>query len=163
MESIGLCLAAFVGVFCFTRRSLVAGLNAALAVGYFYGIVRANVPQSLSHFIFDAALGGLYLGLWFKGLTPLQRQRTQKVRRWLSLLIGWPVLLFLIPVQDPMIQLVGLRGRNLVHTVYLIGAVIDDEERSRLALWLAALNLLALGFALAEFRLGIESFIPITK
>ena len=160
MESIGLCLAAFVGVFWFTRRSLVAGLSAALTVGYLYGILRANVPQSFSHFTFDAALGGLYLGLWLKGFTPLQRQRTRKVRRWLILLIGWPVLLFLIPVQDPLIQLVGLRGEIWFIPFILIGAVIDDEERSRLAFWLAALNLMALGFALAEFRLGIETFYP---
>ena len=70
MESFVLCLGAFVGVFWFTRRSLVAGLSAALAVGYMYGIVRANVPQSFSHFIFDAGAGGLYLGAWLKGLTP---------------------------------------------------------------------------------------------
>ena len=160
MESIGLCLGAFVAVFWFTRRSLVAGLSAALAVGYMYGIVRANVPQSFSHFLFDAALGGLYLGLWLKGLTPLQRQRTRKVRRWLILLIGWPALLFLIPVQDPLIQLVGLRGEIWFIPFLLIGALIDDEERSRLALWLAVLNLVALGFALAEFRLGVERFFP---
>ena len=160
MQSILLCLGAFAVVFWFTRRSLVAGLNAALTVGYLYGIVRANVPQSFSHFIFDAALGGLYLGMWLKGLTPSQRRRTQKVRKWLVLLIGWPILLFLIPVQDPLIQLVGLRGEIWFLPFLLIGALIDDEERSRLTLWLALLNIVALGFALAEFTLGVERFYP---
>ena len=160
MESILLCLGAFVVVFWLTRRSSVAGLAAALAVGYFYGIVRANVPQSFSHFIFDAGAGGLYLGAWLKGLTPSQRSRTQKIRKWLVPLIGWPVLLFFIPVQDSLIQLVGLRGEIWFIPFLLIGAMIDDEERSRLALWLAVLNLVALGFALAEFAIGLETFFP---
>ncbi len=160
MESIVLCLGAFLAVFWFTRRSLVAGLSAALAVGYLYGIVRANVPQSFSHFIFDAGAGGLYLGTWLKGLTPRQRFRTRKVRKWLILLIGWPLLLFFIPVQDSLIQLVGLRGQIWFIPFLLIGALIDEEERSRLALWLAVLNLIALGFALAEFSMGVERFFP---
>src|SRR5215471_8133507 len=106
-----LCLGAFLAVFLFTRRSLVAGMIAVLAVGYLYGIVRANVPQSFSHFIFDAGLGGLYLGLWLKGITPVQRLKTRKIRKWLVFLVGWPALLFFIPLQDPVIQLVGLRGQ----------------------------------------------------
>jgi len=160
MESIALCLGAFVAVFWFTRRSLIAGLNTALSVGYLYGIVRANVPQAASHFIFDAGIGGLYLGLWLKNLTPIQRLRLRKVKRWLLFLIGWPVLLFFIPVQDPVIQLVGLRGVVWFLPFLLIGALIDDEERSGLALGLAVLNLIAFGFALAEFSMGLERFFP---
>ena len=160
MESIALCLGAFVTVYWFTRRSLVAGLSAALTVGYMYGIVRANLPQSFSHFIFDASLGGLYLGLWLRGLTLAQRLKTRKVRKWLLFLIGWPVLLFFIPVQDPLIQLVGLRGVVWFIPFLLVGAAIDDDERSQLALWLAVLSLVAFGFALAEFSLGLEKFFP---
>src|SRR5689334_1229418 len=110
MASIILCLGAFVAVYWCTRRSLVAGMNAVFAVGYLYGIVRANVPQTFSHFIFDAGVGGLYLGSLFKGLTAIQRLRIRKIRAWVVCLLGWPLLLFFIPVQDPMIQLVGLRG-----------------------------------------------------
>jgi hypothetical protein len=160
MESIFLCAGAFVGVLWFTRRSLIAGLSAALTVGYLYGIVRANVPQSFSHFIFDAGLGGLYLGTWLRGLTPVQRLKTRKVRKWLLFLIGWPVLLLFIPVQDPLIQLVGLRGQVWFVPFLLVGVLIDDEERFQLALWLAVLNLLAFGFALAEFGMGVERFFP---
>jgi hypothetical protein len=160
MQSILLCLGAFAAVFWFTRRSLVAGLEAALIVGYFYGIVRANVPQAFSHFIFDAGIGGLYVAMWLRGLTPLERLKTRKVRKWLVLLIGWPLLLFFIPMQAPLIQLVGLRGAVWFLPFLLVGAVIDDEEWSQLALWLAILNLLALAFALAEFRVGIERFYP---
>src|SRR5690349_4189283 len=129
MESIFLCLAALVAVYWCTRRSLVAGLNAVLTVGYFYGIVRANVPQTLSHFIFDAGLGGLYLATAMQGLTPIQKLRIQKLRPWIVLLVGWPILLFFIPRQDTLIQLVGLRGAVWFVPCLLFGAMIDDQER----------------------------------
>jgi hypothetical protein len=160
MESIILCLGAFVAVYWFTRRSLTAGLDALLTVGYFYGIARANVPQELSHFIFDAGVGGLYFGTLLRGLTPIQKLRIRKVRGWVICLIAWPMLLFFIPVQDTMIQLVGLRAAVWFVPFLIFGAMTDDRERSRLALWLAILNLIALGFALAEFGLGLSRFYP---
>lgn len=160
MESILFCIAAFAGVFWFTRRSLIAGLNAALTVGYLYGIVRANLPQAASHFIFDAGIGGLYLGLWLKGLTPIQRRKVRKVEKWLVFLIGWPLLLFFIPVQDTVIQLVGLRGAVWFVPLLIYGAMINDEERSQLALCMAVLNLVAVSFALAECSVGIPKFYP---
>ena len=42
------------------RKSLVAGLCTLMAVGYVYGIVRANLPDGFSHLIFDAGTLGLY-------------------------------------------------------------------------------------------------------
>jgi hypothetical protein len=160
MLSILLCLVAFVVVFWSTRRSLIAGLNATLTVGYLYGILRANVPQELSHFIFDAGAAGLYLGIWLRGLTPIHRLRIRKLKGWVVCLVGWPLLLFFIPVQDPLIQLVGLRGEVWFLPFLLVGALINDEERSQLAVWLAILNLVALGFAFAEFTLGLPRFFP---
>jgi len=160
MESILLCVGAFAAVHWFTNRSLVAGLRAIIAVGYFYGIVRANVPQTASHFIFDAGIGGLYLGTWLKSLTPVQKLRIRKVRGWVICLIAWPLVLFFVPVQDSMVQLVGLRSAVWFVPFLIFGALIDDEERSQLALWLALLNLVALGFGLAELSLGIPRFYP---
>jgi hypothetical protein len=160
MESILLCLGAFVTVYWFTRRSLVAGLEATLTVGYLYGIVRANVPQTFSHFIFDAGIGGLYLGSFLGGLTPTQKLRIQKVRAWAVFLVVWPMVLFFIPTQDSMVQLVGLRGAVWFVPFLIFGALVSDDERSRLAWWLAILNLAALGFALAEFTLGVSRFYP---
>ncbi|SRR5579875_50785 len=160
MASIILCGVASVVVYWCTKRSLVAGLNAVLTVGYAYGIVRANIPQVFSHFIFDAGIGGLYLGTLSGGLTPIQKLRVMKVRGWVIFLILWPMLLFFIPVQDIMIQLVGMRGSVWFVPFLLFGALIDDKERSRIATWLAILNLLALAFALAEFSLGLSRFYP---
>ena len=45
MISIGLCAAAFPACVYMGRKSLVAGLCTLVAVGYAYGIVRANRPD----------------------------------------------------------------------------------------------------------------------
>jgi hypothetical protein len=160
MQSIVLCLGAFFVVYWCTRRSLAAGLNAVLTVGYVYGIVRANVPQTFSHFIFDAGIGGLYLGMAWNGLTPIQRLRIKRVRPWVIALVGWPVLLMFVPAQDAVIQLVGLRGVVWFLPFLFVGALVDDDGRSKLALWLAVLNLVALAFALAEVSWGLPRFYP---
>src|SRR5207245_2275861 len=62
--------------------------------------------------------------------------------------------------QDFLIQLVGLRGNALLLPFILFGAALDATERDRLALWLAALNIIAFVFAVAEFSLGLEPFFP---
>ncbi len=61
MLALALCGSAFVACFIAARRSLVQGLAALLAVGYAYGIVRANVPSPASHFLFDAGVAGSIL------------------------------------------------------------------------------------------------------
>ena len=61
MLSVGLCLLAFMFSYAAGRRSLSAGLATVFTVGYFYGILRANIPEPFSHFIFDAGVVGLYL------------------------------------------------------------------------------------------------------
>jgi hypothetical protein len=160
MKAIALCLVAFFVVYWCTKRSLAAGLNAVLTVGYAYGLVRANVPQPFSHFIFDAGIGGLYLGIPWSGLSAIQRFRIKNLRTWVVALVGWPILLLLIPAQDMVVQLVGLRGVVWFLPFLLVGALVDDEGRSKLALWLAVLNLVALAFALAEVRLGLQRFYP---
>src|ERR1043166_7170920 len=108
--AIFLCLAAFTLCYIVARRSLVTGLGVVLLVGYAYGIVRANVPETLSHFIFDSAVVGFYGAQLFRKLTPAQQWRTKSLRAWLEFLIAWPVLLFIIPAQALLVQLVGLRA-----------------------------------------------------
>jgi hypothetical protein len=155
-----LCGLAFGFAFLAGRRSLVAGLAAVFLVGYLYGIVRANVTSTLSHFIFDAALVGLYVTQLLRLQSPLDRERTQQFRTWLALLVFWPLFLLILPLQDPMVQLVGLRAHIFFLPFLLLGTRLTREELYRLALWLAALNLLAFGFALAEFFFGLRHFYP---
>ena len=57
MLSLLLCVLAFAATYRASRRSLLAGLVAVFAIGYLYGILRANIIQPFSHFIFDAARG----------------------------------------------------------------------------------------------------------
>lgn len=161
--SLYLCLIAFAFCYWAGRRSLVNGLAALLGVGYLYGITRANVPETFSHFIFDAGVVGLYAAQLFRKLNPLQQYKIEPLRPWLEFLIGWPLLMFMIPIQDFLIQVVGLRGNIFLLPFVLFGARLDAEERYRLALWLAALNVLAFAFAGTEYFTGLEKFFPHNK
>src|ERR1700682_325647 len=158
MEGTALCIVALLGCFIAGGRSMVWGLGAVMTVGYGYGIVRANVPSPVMHFLFDAGATGFYLALITRGLKPEQRSRVNALQPWLVLLIGWPILLFFFPVQDPLIQLVGLRGQIFFVPFVLIGAMLEADEWYFLAKWLAVLNLAAFGFAVAEFLKGITAF-----
>jgi hypothetical protein len=155
-----LCGLAFGLAFLAGRRSLVAGLGAVLLVGYLYGIVRANVTSAFSHFIFDAAIVGLYSTQLLRPLSPEDRERTRQFRAWLALLIFWPLFLLIIPLQDPMVQLVGLRAHIFFLPFLLLGTRLRREEVYRLAVCLAVLNLVAFGFALGEFFFGLRHFYP---
>lgn len=155
-----LCLVSFALCYWAGRRSLVSGLVAVLGVGYAYGITRANVPETFSHFIFDAGVVGLYAAQLFRQLSPLEQAKIGPLKPWLEFLIAWPVLLFLIPIQDLLIQFVGLRGNIFLLPFILLGARLGGEDRYRLALWIAGFNLVAFGFAGMEYFFGLEQFFP---
>lgn len=160
MESLVLCAGAFIISLSMTRRSLLAGLSTVITIGYFYGIVRANVPQTASHFIFDSAVGGLYVVLWLKGFSPLQKFRTAELRSRTAVLFAWPILLFFVPIQTTFVQLVGLRGAIWFLPFLLVGGCLSGAEIYGLAVWLAVLNLVALSFGGAEYFRGIAEFFP---
>jgi hypothetical protein len=142
------------------RKALWRGVAALMAVGYFYGIIRANIPASLSYFIFDAGAVAVYLSLLSHPLNHAQRVRLRPVMPWFLCLAGWPLLLFLIPIQDPLVQLVGLRGAVFFLPFILIGAMLDNDDWYRLAWVFAGLNLAAFLFALAEAHFGVPQFYP---
>ena len=159
--SIVLLALAFMISYAASRHSLVSGLRAVLTVGYAYGIIRANVPQTLSHFLFDAAVLGLFSAQLFTSRPRAERTANASLYTWLWLLTLWPIALTLIPVQDPLIQIVGLRGNIFLLPFMALGAWIRTEEDFvSLATWFAGLNLVAFGFAVAEFVVGIELFFP---
>jgi hypothetical protein len=160
MTSVILCIAAFIFSFVAGRRSLVAGLVTVMTVGYFYGIMRANLPDTYSHFIFDSAVLGLYLTQLPRKLSRAEGRRVQLLKLWLGALIAWPFLLFFVPVQDYAVQLVGLRGNIFLLPFILLGARLGERDVYKLALAFAALNLVAFAFACAEFTFGVERFFP---
>lgn len=160
MIALLLCGVAFVAAYVAGRRSLVAGIGAVLAVGYFYGITRANVPSTFSHFIFDAAVVGLYVTQLLRPFPPEDLARTRQLRHWTALLIGWPMLLLLLPLQDPMVQLVGLRSNVFFLPFLLLGARLRRDDFYGIARILAVLNLVVFAFALGEFFFGLPYFYP---
>jgi hypothetical protein len=160
MLSIGLCLLAFAFSYAAGKRSLALGLATVFTVGYFYGILRANVPEPSSHFIFDAAVVGLYVTQLGRKSRAVEHRSQKLLRLWVGLLIAWPVVLFFVPVQSYPVQFVGLRGNVFLLPFLLLGSRLRDDEVYRLALWFGALNLVAAAFAGAEFFLGVESFYP---
>jgi hypothetical protein len=155
-----LCALALFGTYAAARHSLVRGLIAVMVTGYFYGILRANVIHPASHFLFDASVLGLYAAQANRLTRPFVSLDGQRLRHWVLLLIAWPLILFFVPVQDPLVQLVGLRGSAFLIPFLLLGAQIRSEEIEKLALWLSALNIVALLFGAAEFVVGIERFYP---
>jgi hypothetical protein len=154
------CVISFVLATVLGKRSIVDGLKVVLTVGYLYGIVRANLINPFSHFIADAAVGGLFLAQLFRPLPPEERRRLAGLRSWVIVLVLWPLVLFAFPVQDMMVQLVGLRGNILILGFLLLGARLDSSDYYELALWLAGLNILAFGLAATEYVIGIEPFFP---
>jgi hypothetical protein len=158
---LALCGLTFVMTALLTWRSVAAGLGAVVTVGYGYGILRANFPDTFSHFIFDMSVLGFFV-VYFGtgGLKTILDPHQQSLQRWTSFLIGWPVLMFLLPIQDPLIQLVGLRGNVYLLPFLLVGGRLTRDDANGLALWLAVLNHVAFGFAVAEYSLGLLTFYP---
>ena len=161
--SLLLCILAFLIVTYISRKSLVGGLTATLAVGYFYGILRANLAEAMAHFIFDGAVIGFYLGWMLNARRAETAVNTRLVRPWLIALMGWPVFLALLPIQSPVVQLVGLRGSMFLLPIILLGSHMSDDDRQRLAWPIAGLNIVALVFAALEFFIGLESFYPYSE
>jgi hypothetical protein len=160
MEGLVLCAVALIACFLAGRRSVVTGFGVLMTIGYAYGIIRANIPQPAMHFLFDFGVFGFYLALISRQMTPAQSSRLRVLQPWLAVLAGWPIILFLFPVQDPLIQLVGLRGQIFFLGFLAVGALLELEDFYLLARWFAVLNLAAFGFAVAEYFKGIESFMP---
>lgn len=159
MIALLLCVIGALAAFFIGRRSLWGGILAVIAVGYFYGIVRANLASTFSHFIFDAALCGLYasqLGNRKNQPTP----NHASLNMWMYILIGWPLLMLLMPFQPLLVSLVGLRGNMFFLPAVFLGARLRKDDLRPLALGFAALNLIALAFGVAEYFKGIEPFFP---
>lgn len=150
--------AAFLAALFGSRRSLGLGLLAVCAVGYFNGVVRANYLGVFTTFMFDAAVLGLYLG---------HLARTGGAGLWagrggvyVRLLIAWPVVLALVPVNDLLVQLVALRATVWFLPVVLLARTATSADLALFARGLAALNLVALGGGVYVYAYGVEALFP---
>ena len=121
--------------------------------------LRANYLDTFAHFIFDAAVLGFYLSQVGR-LRALVAGCGGTVEEWVIALVGWAVVMFVIPLQHPLVQPVGLRGNAFLVPFLLVGGWLECRSAVRLALWLATLNLTAFAFALAEYKMGVPAVFP---
>lgn len=142
------------------RRSLAQGFVALLTVGYFYGILRANLLTTFSHFIFDAGLLGLYAAQLGCKVTPDTRKRSHAIRIWVTLLVVWPTVLILLPFQPWLVSLVGLRGNIFFVPLLLLGSRLKSKDLITISMGLAVLDVIAVAAAGAEYVLGVPRFFP---
>jgi hypothetical protein len=154
------CLAAFLVTYFVARQESVRGLIALISVGYAYGILRANLATPLAHFTFDAAVCGFYLAQLRLLKSRFASHEGQQLRNWTMALMLWPILLFFVPLQDPVVQVVGLRGTIFLMPFLLLGPRLTRQDWCTLGIALAVLNVIVLAVGVAEFYLGIELFFP---
>ena len=160
MIAIVLCILAFVVTYWAGKRSLGEGLIALLVFGYFYGILRANLITAFSHFIFDTGLVGLYLSQNWSSSDPRESRRLEIVKMWMPVLLGWPLLMVLMPFQPLLVSIVGLRGHVFFIPLLMLGTKLKERDLHILSGGLAVLNLIAVAFAGAEYFRGVPRFYP---
>jgi hypothetical protein len=158
-----ICILAFVACYVAGRRSLGLGLVTLLTVGYFYGILRANLITAFSHFIFDAGMIGLFLSPCWRTKDPAEKKKSETVRLWTILLMAWPVLLIALPFQPLLISLVGLRGNIFFLPLLLIGSRLKEKDLIQLSVGMAVLDMVAVAFGGAEYFLGVPRFFPFSS
>jgi len=162
MISVAICMAAFAVAYWLGRRSLWQGIAAVLAVGYSYGIVRANVAGA-THLLFDASVAGLFAAQLWKVLNATDRPGLYVLKCWTLALITWPTVLFFFLPGDVLVELVGWRANVFVLPFLLIGAQLDDDAVYNIAVVMAILNLMAGVFAALEFIFGLRMFFPYSE
>ena len=160
MIALVLCVVAFLACYWAGRRSLGQGLVMLLVFGYFYGILRANLLTTFSHFIFDAGMLGLFLSTLWSPSTANEKKRSEKLLMFTMALILWPVVLVMLPFQPFLVSLVGLRGNVFFIPVLLLGSRLKEKDLIELSVGLAVLDLVAVGFAGAEYFMGLQRFFP---
>ena len=165
MIGTALCILAFLIVRSRATRSLGDGVVALLAIGYAYGLIRAWVPDSGGHFVFDAALAGLFSVELVKPPGRPIRFQSLTAENWLVVLLVWPIVCIayspLVADSQPfIIQLVGVRDALLMLPCILIGARFTAVDVAKIAKALAILNVVALGFGAAEYVFGVDAVVP---
>lgn len=163
MIALGLCILAFGLTLWAGKRSLGLGVVVLLFWGYLYGIVRANLETLFCHFLFDAALLGLYLAQKGAFTGRSDPARTAVLRYWIFALILWPSLLVLLPFQPLSISLLGLRGSIFFIPLALLGSQMKRKDLLLLCNGLVFLNLLSLAFATGEYLQGVPKYYPLNS
>ena len=153
-------VAAFLATFVATRRSLGLGFLSVFAVGYFNGVVRANFLGVYTTFLFDAGLLGLYVGFALFQSDRAAGIFSGPAGRFAAFLIGWPIALSLLPVNDLFVQLVALRATVWFLPIMLIARTLSSADLAVLARGLAVLNVCALAGGAYVYQNGVAALYP---
>lgn len=154
------CLFSLVSCAIVAYSSLNLGISILIAWGYFYGMIKAHYISSNGLFVFDAATVGFYLGVLLNPPRAELRDRYAHVFKWFLLLMLWPVFMAVLPIQHYLVQFIGLRGNIFWIPMILIGCVLDRRGKASVAYCLAIMNCVAFLFALGEFFIGVDAFVP---
>jgi hypothetical protein len=160
MIALGLCILAFVLTFWAGRYSLGKGLVVVLVFGYFYGILRANLQTTPSHFIFDACVLGFYLSQITSAKDKKTSPNSAALHLWTTILILWPMIVLFVPFQPYLVALVGFRSATIFLPMLFLGARLREKDLVEICWGMVALNLIVGGFAIAEYVLGVPRFFP---
>lgn len=156
-------LAAFTLSLLATRLSLGTGISVALAVGYFHGIIRANILSVATSFLFDSAVLGVYVGLYFSKSKTIESSQSKTIIKWITALTLWPLIVSVIPQNDVLIQFVAFRATAWFLPMIWIGSRLGDDDLYWITVTLAGLNLVAFCFGIYEFRYGLYALYPINE
>jgi hypothetical protein len=162
MTPIAICVAAFAAAYLAGRRSLWQGIAVVLAVGYAYGILRANAGGA-THLVFDAAVAGLFAAQLWKVARATDRPGLYTLKCWTLALIAWPTMLFFFLPGDVLVELVGWRANVFLLPFLLIGAQLDDDSIYKVGLVMAGLNIGAGLVGALEFTFGLQMFFPYSE
>jgi hypothetical protein len=151
---------AFAGAFLATFRSLGWAFLAAIAVGYFSGVIRANYLGVFTTLMFDAAVLGLYVGFFLRKSRWRRVPASGPARVFVLFLMAWPSFLCFVPTNHFLIQCVALRAAIWFLPVLLIATRLTMADLSVVSRGLAALNLIALAVGVYIFLFGVEAVYP---
>jgi hypothetical protein len=153
-------IGAFLLALAATARGLGFGLVAIFVAGYSSGYIRANYLGLPTTFMFDCGVLGLYVGFLVFHFQRTAGIWSGSAARFLAILILWPMLLTLVPINDFLVQLVALRAAIWYLPIILIASRLTTADLTSLARGLAVLNLIALAGGVYVYLNGIEALYP---
>jgi len=157
---IGLPMLAFGAAFIFSRISLGASLSVLLTFGYFSGVIRSNFRSVFTTFMFDMAVLGVYLGIFFNQPELVAKVKRMTIVAWLVPLILWPLFVAVFPINDFLVQMLAFRSTVWLLPLMLLGASITEKDLTMMARVIAGLNLCALVGGVFCYYYGVEALHP---
>jgi len=133
---------------------------AAISVGYFSGIIRANYQSIETTFLYDTAIFALYTSVSLGHTKKFKNAITSQAGQFVLMLILWPLFLTLVPINNFFVQLVALRGNAWLLPIVIIATRIKRDDLFVFARGFAILNVIAMAVGMYLYVKGVESLYP---